>query len=157
MTSIPIKKHASSIAHRDFSLCLSLYSDASIPFLKRKWSRKRTAQHAGIGRVSTALGTAMLRTCSVRKEFVLQAQGFVQPQSPCVNTRHWACPCDPNLNSGELETGRSSLASGRCGQEAELQSKRESRNPLLFLTSDLSLSPLSFWFWLPHGDWKSHH
>lgn len=39
MTSIPIKKHASSIAHRDFSLCLSLYSDASIPFLKRKWSR----------------------------------------------------------------------------------------------------------------------
>lgn len=93
----------------------------------------------------------------VRKEFVLQAQGFVQPQSPCVNTRHWACPCDPNLNSGELETGRSSLASGRCGQEAELQSKRESRNPLLFLTSDLSLSPLSFWFWLPHGDWKSHH
>lgn len=62
MTSIPIKKHASSIAHRDFSLCLSLYSDASIPFLKRKWSRKRTAQHAGIGRVSTALGTATLWT-----------------------------------------------------------------------------------------------
>lgn len=75
MTSIPIKLHASFIAHRDFSLCLSLIV---IPLLKKEMEQN-TGQYntPALGGRELLWGQQRCGHGLVRKEFVLQAQGFL--------------------------------------------------------------------------------